>query len=104
MDDQVGVTCPHLDLGWGFLPSTIWIGGGSPKEIADWEHLGKERLDTQSERCRLLGFRVPSFSEDLKILWVNFHIRIIGEPVCPGWGRNMYSQSLGSSPETEKGS
>ena len=45
-----------------------------------------------------------SFSEDLKILWVNFHIRTIGEPVCPGWGRNMYSQSLGSSPETEKGS
>ena len=31
---------------------------------------------------------MPSFSEDLKIPWVRFHIRIIGKPVCPGWGRN----------------
>lgn len=57
----------------GFLPQPHGLGVVLQKEIADWEHLGKEWLDTQSKRCRLLAFQVPSFREDLSILWVNFH-------------------------------
>ena len=54
MDGQVGVICPHLDLGWDFLPSTIWIGGGSPKEIADWEALRKRRVGHTKQKMQTI--------------------------------------------------
>lgn len=60
------IPSPRTRMGFSSLNHMDW--GGSPEEIAGREHLGKERLDMQSKRCRLLGFQVPSFSEDLKIL------------------------------------